>query len=265
VSKLRETLLRQQPFSRKPPGERLPEPADVEAALRECELSGLRDVDSGRVVAYAWYHGVQNDTVLDLIRKSGAETVLLRELSGHKARDRSNDAQLITSLMHRGNFGDLANALGDSDAGWALAVISAVEIADFGTLISSLNAPEDVMQLIPLHFLTTLVPPAFRLPLTKKFLAVSDTFSRDVFIALLCRWSEDAVLYEDRSIETMVSEIEALPTHRVIVVGALFDHILRRFGHARLPDAQQTRVNQVCSNAACLCKNEPPHCRGLRS
>jgi len=245
VSKARGRILRQQPFLGKRPGEPVPEAAEVEAALRECELSGLQDRDSGRVVAYAWYHGVRNDTVLDLIRKAGTETVLLRELSGHKPRDRSNDAQLVTSLVHHGNPGYLANALGDSHAGWALAVISAVEIADFATLISSLGAQEDVMQLIPLHLLVTLVPSAFRLPLTKRFLTGSDAFFRDVFIALLCRWSEDAVTFEDHSIAAIVSEIEKSLTHRVIAIGALFDHILRRFSYARPPDDQQARLDQV--------------------
>ena len=245
MSKVQESILNQQPFSRRRPGEVVPEPAEVEEALNECGRRGLRDLASGRVAAYAWYQGVQNDTVLHLFRTTGAQSVLLRELSAHKARDRTNDAQLVASLEHRGIPSELARALGDPDAGWALAVVSAVELADFEALISSVGAQEDVMQLIPLYFFVTIVPFTFRLSLTKKFLSLSDAFFRDVFISLLCRWSEDAVALEDHPITAIISEIEGSPTHRVIAIGALFDYIFRRFAYARLPDDQQARLDQV--------------------
>ncbi len=51
------------------------------------------------MAAYAWYHGVQIETVLDLIRKAGVQAVLLRELAAHKARDRKNDAQIADARL----------------------------------------------------------------------------------------------------------------------------------------------------------------------
>src|ERR1035437_1081152 len=121
MSEARAKILRQRPFAPKGPGERLPEAAEVEAALRECVTGGVNDRDSARVVAYAWYHGVENDTVLDLIRKAGPKDVLLRELSAHKARNDRDDAELVASLAHRGDLRDLVRSFGDPDLGWALA------------------------------------------------------------------------------------------------------------------------------------------------
>jgi hypothetical protein len=245
MSEAKEKILRQQPFSGLRSSVVRPDPAEVETALHECEISGVNDRDSGRVAAYAWYCGVDNDRVLAAIRTAGARKVLLHELSTHERRGERNDADLIALLMLRGSHSQLAQNLGDPGLGWAVAVISAVEVADFGALISSLDSPEDALRLISLYLLVTIVPAEARLSLTKKLMGISDKFFQDILIALVCRWLEDAVAFEGNPIETILAEIEASFACRVVVIGAMFDHVLRRFGSARLPEVQQARLNNV--------------------
>src|ERR1700735_98337 len=98
MSDAREKILRQEPFSGVRSSVVRPDPAEVETALHECEISGVNDRDSGRVVAYAWYCGVENDRVLAAIRTAGARKILLRELSAHERRSERNDADLIALL-----------------------------------------------------------------------------------------------------------------------------------------------------------------------
>lgn len=245
MSDAREKILRQLPFSGQRPTEALPDQSEVETALRECEASGVSDRDSGRVIAYAWYSGLDNDRVLSLVRAVGAKTFLLRELSCYKAQGERQGTELVSMLTHRGSPYNLAQTLGDPRLGWATAVISLVEAADFSALISSLDSPQDNVHLICLYLLVTFVPPASRLPLTKKLASMPDGFFHGVLIALVCRWIEDAVVFEENSIDAIVPEIEASANCRVVVIGAAFDDLLRRFGTAQLPQPQADRVNHV--------------------
>lgn len=245
MSDAREKILRQLPFSGQRPTEALPDQAEVETALRECEASGAKDRDSGRVIAYAWYSGLDNDRVLRLVRAVGAGTFLLRELSCYKAQGIRQGSELASMLTHRGSPYNLAQTLGDPRLGWATAVISLVEGAEFEVLISSLDSPEDDAHLICLYLLVTFVPPASRLPLTKKLASMSDGFFHGVLIALVCRWIEDAVVFEENPIDAIVSEIEAAVNCRVVVIGSAFDYVLRRFGTAQLPQEQADRVNHI--------------------
>jgi len=245
MSDAREKILRQLPFSGQRPTEALPDQSEVETALRECEASGVSDRDSGRVVAYAWYSGLDNDRVLSLVRAVGAKTFLLRELSCYKAQGERQGTELVSMLTHRGSPYNLAQTLGDPRLGWATAVISLVEAADFSALISSLDSPQDNAHLICLYLLVTFVPPASRLPLTKKLASMLDVFFHGVLIALVCRWIEDAVVFEENSIDAIVPEIEAAANCRVVVIGAAFDYVLRRFGIAQLPQPQADRANHV--------------------
>lgn len=245
MSDARDKILRQLPFSGQRPTEAPPDQSEVETALRECEASGVSDRDSGRVVAYAWYSGLDNDRVLGLVRATGARTLLLRELSCYKAQGQRQGTELVSMLTHRGSPYNLAQSLGDPHLGWATAVISLVEAAEFSTLISSLDSPEDNAHLICLYLLVTFVLPPSRLPLTKKLASMSDVFFQAVLIALVCRWIEDAVVFEENSIDVIVPEIEGSANCRVVIIGAAFDYVLRRFGIARLPQGQADRVNDV--------------------
>jgi hypothetical protein len=245
MSEAREKILRQLPFSGQRPTEALPDQSEVETALRECEANGIKDRDSGRVVAYAWYSGLDNDRVLCLVRAVGAKTLLLRELSCYTAQGERQSTELVSMLTHRGSPYNLAQTLGDPRLGWATAVISLVEAAEFDELISSLDSPQDNAHLICLYLLVTFVPPASRLPLTKKLVSMSDSFYHGVLIALVCRWVEDAVAFEENPIDAIVPEIEAAANCRIVVIGAAFDYVLRRFGTAQLPQAEADRLNHV--------------------
>jgi hypothetical protein len=117
---------------------------------------------------------------------------------------------------------------------WAVAVMTVVEAADFIALVSSLDSPDDELGLICLFLLVTFVPAASRLALVKKLASSSGDFFEEILIALACGWIDDAALLEGQPIDAVLSEIESSGANRVAVVGAMFDHVLRRFGHARL-------------------------------
>ncbi|SRR6266404_142983 len=238
-------VLRQSPFSGQRQAEPRPDPAEVEKALQECEDKGVTDRDSGRVAAYAWYSGIENDRVLKLVRAAGARNVLLRELSCYKVQGERKASELIVLMVHRGSTFNLAQCLGNPAIGWAVAVMTVVEAADFSGLVSSIDSPEDELGLICLFLLVTFVPPASRVALVKKLAAVSGDFFQEILIALACGWIEDAVLLEGQPIDAVLSEIESSGTNRVTVVGAIFDHVLRRFGHARMAEAADKRLQRV--------------------
>jgi len=245
MSEAWKRIVSQSPFSGQRQAQARPDTAEVEMALLECEQKGVTDRDSGRVVAYAWYSGFENDRVLKLVRAAGARNVLLRELSCYKLEGERKVSELIALLVHRGSTFNLAQCLDNPAIGWAVAVMTVVEAADFGALVSSLDSPEDELGLICLFLLLTFVPPASRVALVKKLAAVSGDFFEEILIALACGWIEDAVLLEGQPIDAVLSEIESSGANRVAVVGAMFDHVLLRFGHARLAGAADERLQRA--------------------
>jgi len=135
-------ILRQSPFSGQRQAEPRPDTAEVETALQECEDKGVTDRDSGRVAAYAWYSGIENDRVLKVVRAAGARNVLLRELSCYKVQGERKASELIALMVHRGSTFNLAQCLGNPAIGWAVAVMNVVEAADFSGLVSSIDSPQ---------------------------------------------------------------------------------------------------------------------------
>src|SRR5271168_1465704 len=216
-----DKILKQSPFSGRRQTEVRPDAAEVETALRECEQKGVTDRDSGRVAAYAWYSGIENDRVLKLVRAADAGKVLLRELSCYKLPGERKRLELIAPLVHRGSTFNLAQSLGNPEIGCAVAMMTVVEAADFSALVSHLDSPEDELGLICLFLLVTFVPPASRAALVKKLSAAAGDFFQESLIALACGWIDEAVLREGLPIDAVLSEIESSGANKVAVVGAM--------------------------------------------
>jgi hypothetical protein len=122
---VRETILNQQPYSGVRPSVPAPSPEEISFALEAVIAGGgVTDRDSARIAAFAWYHGIESQTVLGLFRTCGTRQIVQQELGSYRGRLAGLPAKIPNRAFRRLNGLSLANELGVPDLGWAIAVLT---------------------------------------------------------------------------------------------------------------------------------------------
>jgi hypothetical protein len=203
-------ILNQQPYSGVRPSAPAPKPEEISAALAEVIASGgVTDLDSARVAAFAWYHGIESQAVLDLFRTRGTRQILQQELGSHKERHADLPEKIPSRAFRRLSSFMLAKELGVPELGWAIAVLTVAEAADLGAIVECLG-PHDDPSRIASYFIATprFIPPQERRLLMAKLLMLGDPISLEVAIALFSWWIEVGVERGDMEMEGVFAEIE---------------------------------------------------------
>jgi hypothetical protein len=218
---IRGKILNQQPYNRVDPFASALEPQEISAALAEViAAGGVTDRDSARIAAFAWYYGVESQTVVDLFRKRGTRQILQEELGSYLGRP-TNLPQKISSPAFRRNVW-LGKKLSVPGSGWAVTVLMVAEAADLGAIIESLG-PQDDPSRIASYFIATprFIPSRERRPLIAKLLTWSDPISLEVAIALFTWWLEVAVERGDMNIEGVFAELEQNASAGAVLLGSV--------------------------------------------
>lgn len=183
-------ILNQQPYSGVRPFTPAPEPEEISAALAQVIAGGgVTDLDSARIASFAWYHGIESQTVLDLFRTRGTRQILQQELGSHKERHADLPEKIPSRAFRRLGGFMLAKELGVPELGWAIAVLTVAEEADLGAIIECLG-PQDDPTRIASYFIATprFIPPQERKTLMAKLLTLGDPTSLEAAIALFSWW-----------------------------------------------------------------------------
>jgi len=207
---VRSKILNQQPYSGVRPFVPAPEPEEISAALADVVASGgVTDLDSARVAAFAWYHGIESQTVLDLFRTRGTLKILQQELGSHNERHADLPEKIPSRAFRRLGSFMLAKELGVPELGWAIAVLTVAEAADLGAIVECLG-PQDDPSRIASYFIATprFIPPQERRLLMAKLLMLGDPISMEVAIALFSWWIEVGVERGDMEMGGVFAEIE---------------------------------------------------------
>lgn len=206
----RSKILGQQPYSGVRSLTPAPEPEEISAALGEVIASGgVTDLDSARICSFAWYHGIESQTILDLFRTRGTRQILQQELGSHKERHVDFPEKIPGRAFRRLNGFTLAKELGVPELCWAIAVLTVAEAADLGAIIECLG-PQDDPSRISSYFIATprFIPPQLRPTLMAKLLTLGDPTSVEVAIALFSWWIVAGAERGDMEIEGVFAEIE---------------------------------------------------------
>jgi hypothetical protein len=222
-------ILDQRPYSGIRPTLPLPEPEEIFAALAEVVAKGgITDRDSARIAAFAWYHGIESQTVLDLFRARGTRQILQQELSSHREHVVNRSEKIHSHAFRRISDFSLAKELGVPELGWAVAVLIVAAEADFPALVESLG-PQDDPSRIASYFIATprFIAPQERRILMAKLLTLGDPTSLEVAIALFSWWLEAAVERREIEIEDVFEEIAQNAFAGAVLLGAVLGSMQR--------------------------------------
>jgi hypothetical protein len=198
-----------------------PSPEEISVALQDVIADGgVTDRDSARIVAFAWYHGIESEAVLGLFRTRGTRQILQQELGSYRDRCPDLPENISNRAFRRLSGFMLARELGMPELGWAIAVLTVAEAADLVAIVESL-APEDDPFRIASYFIATprFVPPHERRALIAKLLG--DPISLEVAIAIFSWWIEAGVERGDMDLKGVFAEIEQNALGGAVLLGSV--------------------------------------------
>jgi hypothetical protein len=195
----------------------------ISEALREIVTAGgINNRDDARVAAFAWYHGIEQETVLELFRARGVATVLREELGTHEPL--AENAAGIVRLLTRSRLGTF-NLVRDSkrpDWGWAIAILAVAETADFHAMTECVDPAYDPSRLSSVYLGTLFfIPGGERGRRLSKLLELGDPISIEVAIALLLWWVQVGVERGDMDINDAFSAVEENAEGGAVLLGAV--------------------------------------------
>jgi hypothetical protein len=194
----------------------------LEALQEIVTTGGINNRDDARVAAFAWYHGVERETVLELFRAKGVVTVLQEELGAHEPLT-ENGVGIVRGLTLRrlGTF-NLARDLKHPDWGWAIAILAVAETADFHAITECVDPAYDPSRLTSLYLGTLFfIPGSERGGILSKLLGLGDPISIEVAVALLLWWVEMGVKRGDMEINDAFSAVEENAKCGAVLLGAV--------------------------------------------
>lgn len=240
----RDTVLAATPYAGLIAQSVLIDDAVVAEALAEVAARGIRDVNDSRVVAYAYYAGVNDTIPMDLFRQAGVLEVVRRDLSMHAPRsyvdyDRTVDWVEDATLM------DLTRWFCDTSIGWSLAVLHLAFDADASAVFAAAPLSEDGTLLIPILALSFFIPNEAREPLLTRLIMHDDPFTRACGKTLAMRYLRDAVL-QHASAQLATGAIRsAEKTWSLAALGSILDDFGRWLEDARLDEKETERANEI--------------------
>lgn len=218
-------ILGQSPFSGTRRTVEAPTTEEVQAALTEVQRKGISDSDSARIAAFAWYSGVQSDSVLSLFRNRGVARVIKDELSLlPKAAEKVAIPHNSFAFRHFSEH-NLSKVLGIPELGWVVAILSVATEADFDAVLDCLKTKRDHHRIVS-YFLVAqpVLPPPKWQKTIQEFLSMGDELSREVIIELLTRWMEITV--SQGGVERVIAILADLEKNRTlgpVILGALLE------------------------------------------
>lgn len=218
-----EIILNQLPYSGALPSVPAPSPSEISGAVEEVIAGGgITGRDTARIVAFAWYHGIESEAVLGLFRTRGTRQILQEELGSYRGRRADFPEKIPNRAFRRLSSFMLAKELGMPDLGWAIAVLTVAEAADFGAIVGSL-APEDDPVRIASYFIATprFIPPQDRRTLIAKLLTLGDPISLEVAIAVFSWWIEAGVERGDMDLKGVFTEIKQHSLGGSVLLGSV--------------------------------------------
>jgi hypothetical protein len=243
LAAIRSTILEQSPFNRSRPTVEHPKPEDIAAALAEVRRKGISDRESARIAAYAWYNGVESDSVLALFRSRGVTRIIKDELSSlQKTTLKITIPHNSFAFRHFSEL-ELAKELGLPELGWTVAILSAAAEADFDAVLECLDMKSDPNRIVSFFLVARpfLPPPRWQRTI-QKFLALGDELSREVVIELLSRWIEITVSQGGvERVITILDDLEVDQTLGPVILGALLEST-QRFQRGRFSQEITDRV-----------------------
>lgn len=243
LAAIRSTILRQSPFSRSRPAFERPKPEEIAAAIAAVRRKGIFDRESARVASYAWYNGVESESVLALFRSRGVARIVKDELSSlSKTARRITIPHNSFAFRHLSEL-ELAEELGVPELGWTLAILGAAAEADFDAVLQCLNMNSDPHRVVSFFLVTRpfLPPPRWQRTI-QLFLAMGDELSREIVIELLLRWIEITVSQGGvERVITILGDLELDQTLGPVILGALLEST-QRFQRGRFSQETTSRV-----------------------
>lgn len=238
-------ILNQQPYSGVGPIAPAPERVEISVALAEViSGGGITSGASARIAAFAWYYGIESETVLDLFRTRGTRWILQQELGSYR-ECLELPGKVPSRAFRRLSEFSLARELGVPELGWAVAILMVAEAVDFGAIVESLG-PDDDPSRIASYFLATprFIAPQGRRPLIAKLLTLGDPISLEVAVALFSWWLEVAVERGDMDIEGPFAEIEQNAAAGAVLLGSVLGST-QRYQSPPFPEVIAGRATEM--------------------
>ena len=243
---VRMKILNQGPFSGTRTTLPRPETDEIATALADVQRRGIADRDSARIAAYAWYAGVESDSVLELFRRYGTPRILRRELKSF-----AHLAPLMPKVPTGQVFGHLTEltlvkGLGIPELGWAMAILAVAAESDFDAVVETLEPQQDPIR-IASYFLASrpFIPPREWQPVIQKLLTIDDDLSREIVIGLLSRWIDLTIAQGGvEEVNKVLGELEKHGSQGSVILGALLETV-QRFHAGQFPEEIVERAASV--------------------
>jgi len=239
-------ILNQTPCSGTAPTVPAPQHEEIIAIFEDMIASGgIKDLDTARIAAFAWYNGIEKDAVLEGFRLRGTADILRAELAVHL--EPALEVPYVSSGQRfpRHSPFMLARELNRPDLGWALVVLTVAAHADFDAIIDCLPPRVDPSRIATLYLTASpFVAPDYQFKLMKSLLALDDALATDVATDLMRMWIEFSVTGYELNPEGAFAAIETHPVAGAMILGAIITSTTRYY-HPRIAPDVIERANAI--------------------
>jgi hypothetical protein len=243
---VRALILSQRPFSGQLSAGAVPEPEDVLLQLAEVVAGGgIKDIETARIAAYAWYSGIDSDAVLSLFRERGVSDILRSELASHAPMTSSTASLIDWRSFERLSSHCLAKELEQPTLGWAIAVLEVAAQADFGALKEVLAPGHDPSRIATLFVATPrYVPGEERKELLSTLLRLGDPVAIEAATALFIWWITMGIEQEDMDLQGAFDAVALYPSVGASLLGSALS-LRSRYDSPRLDSETLERASEV--------------------
>jgi hypothetical protein len=239
-------ILNQTPCSGSAPTTPTPQHEEIAAVFEDMIASGgIKDLETARIAAFAWYSGVEKDAVLEAFRLRGTSEILRAELAVHQQPAIEVPYVSTGQRFPRQSSFMLARELKRPDLGWALVVLTVAVHADLYAILDCLPPDVDPSRIATLYLATwPFIAPEDQYKVMKRLLALDDPLAADVAASLMQIWIEFGVSNPGQSPEGAFVAIEEHPATGAMILGSIITSTARYCGPRVASDVVE-RANAI--------------------
>ena len=225
-------ILNQTPCSGTAPTIPAPKQEEVVAVFEDMIASGgIKDLETARIAAFAWYRGVEQDAVLGAFRLRGTTKILRVELAVHQQPAIEVPHISTGQRFPRQSSFMLAGELNRPDLGWALVVLTVAMHADLDAILDCLPPSVDPSRIATLYLATwPFIAPEDQYQVMKRLLALDEPLAADVAAGLMQIWIEFGVSRPGHSTEGAFVALEEHPAAGAMILGSIITSTARYYG-----------------------------------